>query len=92
QAVLREEQKLENGGPGAPGDRVIEPMGNPPARRPGSPEVPGDVQPVQPGGQGSPETVPGPGPATPGERERMGDKPPPQSGPEVKPPPEGFSP
>ncbi|HVE85459.1 MAG TPA: type II secretion system secretin GspD, partial [Myxococcales bacterium] len=32
QTVLRVEQRLENGGPGGPGDRVIEPMGAEPHR------------------------------------------------------------
>ena len=83
QTVLREEQRLENGGPGTPGERMIEPVGAPgpgPAPRTGT--TPG------PAG-GAPETVPGPSAPSPAERERMA---PPAPGPEVKPPPEDFRP
>jgi general secretion pathway protein D len=77
QAVLREEEKLENGGPGAPGERMIEPMGAQPRARPEGP-APAN------GPAASPETVPPPEAPSPAEREKMAPQPAP--GPEVKPP------
>jgi general secretion pathway protein D len=81
QAVLREEQKVENGGPGAPGDRLIEPMGG---SRPERPAPEAEV-PAPPNG---PESVPPPEAPSPAEREKLG----PPGGPEVKPPPGDFRP
>lgn len=82
QTVLREEEKLENGGPGAAGERLIEPMGSRPSR-----EAPAET-PAPANGPTSPENVPPPDAPTPAERERMA----PQPGPEVKPPPGDFRP
>ncbi|HLL55270.1 MAG TPA: type II secretion system protein GspD, partial [Myxococcaceae bacterium] len=69
QTMIREENKLENGGPGLPGERVIQPVpgGSPsPRREGGSPEAP------PPGGQdelprpdGSPPTPDAPPPPAP---------------------------
>jgi general secretion pathway protein D len=77
QAMIREEQKVENGGPGAQGERVIEPMGNEP-RHPPPPS--GTPAPSPSPGPDALETVPGPDAPTPAERERM-------MRPDVKPPP-----
>jgi general secretion pathway protein D len=48
QAVLREQQRLENGGPGSPGERLIKPSGSVAPGRPGA-QAPAGAQ----GGQGT---------------------------------------
>jgi general secretion pathway protein D len=81
QALMREEQKMENGGPGAPGERMIEP-GSRPSHAPETME-----QPAPANGPASPETVPPPEAPSPEERQQMAPP-----GPDVKPPPGDFRP
>ncbi|HYV45032.1 MAG TPA: type II secretion system secretin GspD [Myxococcaceae bacterium] len=84
QAVLREEEKMENGGPGAEGERMIQPMGG---SRPSRPADTTEGPAPENGPAGSPESVPPPDAPSPAEREKMAPP-----GPEVKPPPGDFRP
>jgi len=83
QTVLREEEKLENGGPGITGERLIEPMGG---SRPPRPPEEAPAPPNGPATETAPETVPPPDAPSPAEREKMAP------GPDVKPPPGGPRP
>ncbi|MFP2909005.1 type II secretion system secretin GspD, partial [Pyxidicoccus sp. 3LFB2] len=74
QAVMKEQQRAENGGPGMPGERIIGPAGSPankravpaPAPTPGAPQGEPAVREVAPPPGGSDEPVPtAPAPQSP---------------------------
>jgi general secretion pathway protein D len=90
-ALLTEEAKAENGGPGAPGEKVIRPVEEPAGNEPaGTPPSPGEVSPTNPAPAPPPAgEQPAPVPPGPGDRE---DASPPSgsspSAPVQEPPPE----
>ncbi|WP_224249438.1 type II secretion system secretin GspD [Hyalangium gracile] len=82
QSMLREQQRVENGGPGSPGERVIKPSGQG-STRPVAPSPGGQAPADAPGGAAT-ETAPSAPPA--------GDAPAVETGTEVRevpPPPQG---